>query len=212
MTYHLVAQEFCILLLQAQAVVILILVPVLQLNHHIDLLGLLHALDAEQGLHIHDADAAQLDEMLRDLRRASHQRVVADLVDLHHIVRHQTVSALNQLQSRLALSDAALAHDQHALTVHIHQHAMDRNPGSQLHIQPINNRRHEIRRGLVRQEHGNLILVRQLQGSGLRPRLGGINHAGNAAGKEILVNRLLLLIAAALQIRIFYKAYDLHPF
>ena len=42
---------------KTQPVILLIPVPFLQLNHHINILGIFHAGHAEQCLHIHDANA-----------------------------------------------------------------------------------------------------------------------------------------------------------
>ena len=134
MAHHLVAQKFRILVLQAKAVVLLLLAPVLQFDHHVDGLGILHALHAKQGFHIDDPDAAQLDKVLGDVRSAADQSVVADLADLHHVVGDQTVAALDQLQGRLALADAALAHDQHALAEHVDEHAVNADAGGQLDV------------------------------------------------------------------------------
>ena len=63
--------------------------------------------------------------MLGNIRRASHQSLIADLADLHNIICYQTMSSLDQLQRRLALSDSALAHNQNALAEYIDQHAVD---------------------------------------------------------------------------------------
>ena len=72
-----------------------ILIPVFQLNDHVDGLRLLDAFHTEQRLHVHDTDAAQLDEMLGNLRGTAYQGVVADLMDLDHVVGNQTVTPLN---------------------------------------------------------------------------------------------------------------------
>ena len=77
--------------------------------------------------------------MPRDLGRGPHQRIVADLVDLHHIIRHQAVSPLNQLQGRFALADAAFPHNQQPFAVYIDQHPMDGNARRKLFIQDTDN-------------------------------------------------------------------------
>ena len=53
MADYLIAQEFCVLLGQAQAVVFLILIPVFQLNDHVDGLRLLDALHTEPVSYTH---------------------------------------------------------------------------------------------------------------------------------------------------------------
>ena len=74
--------------------------------------------------------------MSGNIRRGANQCLVADLLDLHYIIRHQTVSAVHQLQRHLALADTALAGDQHTLAIDIHKDAVDADAGRQLHLQP----------------------------------------------------------------------------
>ena len=55
------------------------------------------------------------------------------------------MASLDQLQSCLTLTDAALAHDQDTFAVYIYQHAVDRDTRSQLYIQPADDLRHKRR-------------------------------------------------------------------
>ena len=119
MAYDPVAKKFCIFLLHTQTVIFSVLVPLLQLDDKVNRLGVLHALHTEQGLYINDADAPQFDKMLGDVRGASNQGIIADPAYLHHVIRHQTVSPLNQFQGSLALADAAFSHNQHTFTEYI---------------------------------------------------------------------------------------------
>src|SRR5699024_1468083 len=96
--YDLVSEEFRILLLQPQTVVLFVPAPVFQRNDQIDILGLSDALHTEHGSYVHDADASQLDEVLCDIRCSSDQRFITYLADLYHVIRHKTVSSLDQLQ------------------------------------------------------------------------------------------------------------------
>ena len=132
MADHLIAQELRILVFHAQAVVFLALIPLLQTDHHVDGLGILDALHAEQGLHVNDPDAAELNEIFGDIGSGAHQGLVAHLPDLHHVVAHQPVAPFDELQGRLALSDAAFPRNENALTEHVHQNAVDADAGSQL--------------------------------------------------------------------------------
>ena len=66
--------------------------------------------------------------MTDELGRGAGERI-ADAADLHRVVRNEPVAALDQLDGRLALADAAVAEDQHALAVHVHQHAVARDHG-----------------------------------------------------------------------------------
>ena len=88
-------------------------------------MSILNTLHAKQGFHVYDAYTPQLDEMPGDIRRRPHQGNIAHLADLNHIIADQTVTSLEQLQSRFALSDAAFPHNQYSFTEHIDQHPMD---------------------------------------------------------------------------------------
>ena len=95
MADHLIAEKLRVAVLQAQPVVLFVLVPVLQLNDHVDILGIFYALNTVQGLHINDTDTSQLDEVLGDIRRTSYQSRVTDFADLYNIIGYKTMSALD---------------------------------------------------------------------------------------------------------------------
>ena len=52
-----------------------------------------------------------------------------DLFDLDRVVRDEAVAALDQLDGRLALADAAVAVDEDALAVNFDQNAVARDAG-----------------------------------------------------------------------------------
>ena len=54
--------------------------------------------------------------------------------DLHSVIRNQTMTAFDELDSCFALSNAAVAEKQDSFTVYLNQHAVPCNTGSQLHI------------------------------------------------------------------------------
>ena len=68
MTNNLIAQKLCILVFQSQTVILLIFVPLLQLDYHVDRLCVLYTLYTEQGLYINDSDTAKLNEMTGNIR------------------------------------------------------------------------------------------------------------------------------------------------
>lgn len=74
------------------------------------------------------------------------------MADLHRVVGDQPVAALDQLHSRLALTHAGVAHEQHALAVHIHQHAVPGDPGGEAGLEPV---------GEVGDEDGSILLAAQ---------------------------------------------------
>ena len=212
MTDHLVAEKFRVLVLQPEAVVFLVLVPVLQVDDHVDGLGVFHALDAEQGLHINDADSPQLDEMPRDARCRPDQGVVTDLADFNDIVRDQPVAPLDQFQRGLALADSALSGDQHAFAVYIHQHAVDGDGRRQLNVQPADDLVHELGSRLLgyhdwhaaRFCHGQKMCVGHVSPAE--------NNAGNAALQEPVHHRNVGLFIQRLEKIVLHQADDLNPF
>ena len=72
--------------------------------------------------------------MLRDIRGRTYQRIITDFTQFYHIIGYQTMSSSDQLQGRLGLTDAALAGDQDALAVDIHQYTVYGDAGGQLDI------------------------------------------------------------------------------
>ena len=65
-------------------------------------------------------------------------------LNLHRIVGDETVAALDELDGRLALADAAVAEQQHALAVDLHQHAVACDARRKLDVQIRNERRDNI--------------------------------------------------------------------
>ena len=104
MAYNLVAKELGILIFHAKAVILLVLIPLLQLDYHVNRLCILYALYTEQRLDIDNADTAKLDEMTGNIRCRTDQGFIADAADLDHIIADETVTALNQFQRCLTLA------------------------------------------------------------------------------------------------------------
>ena len=65
---HFVSKELCVLLLQAEAVILVLFLPVFKLDDKVDLLLLLDTLHTVESLDIDDADSAHLDEVSCDIR------------------------------------------------------------------------------------------------------------------------------------------------
>ena len=77
------------------------------------------------------------------LRRGTHQRLRRYPADFHCVVRDQPVAALDQLNCGLALADAAVSQQQDAFAVHLHEHPVTGDAGSELDVQIGNQRRHK---------------------------------------------------------------------
>ena len=211
MADHAVSQILDIVLLKAQAVEVLVLAPLLELDHEVDILAVADARYAEQGLHIDDSDAAKLDQVLRDLGSGSDQRLLTDLSDLHDVVRDQTVAALDQLQRHLRFADAALARDQDANAVDVDQDAVDRDAGRKAHIQPADELRHEVTGRALGHQKGHPVLHRVPAESLIRLQLAAKDHAGDVQREEPSVDVLLLLVLHLLHVGVLDQADDLNP-
>ena len=97
------------------------------------------------------------------LRGRAHDLAVGDLAQLHRVVRHQTVAALDQLNGQLTLADAAVAQDQDSFTIHLHQHTVACDAGCQLQIQHADQTAHQGAGHLVGAEQGHPVLLSQFQ-------------------------------------------------
>lgn len=95
-------------------------------DDQIDLAAILDRTHTKELCHIDDADAAQLHIVPQHLRRRADQLVRRDHLDLDRVVRDQAVTALDKLDGRLTLADAAVAHDQNALAVNLDKDAVAR--------------------------------------------------------------------------------------
>ena len=124
MTHYLVAEILGIFFLEAESVVICLLFPVLELDYEIYLLFFLYTLYSVKCLDIDDSDASKLYKVSGYLRRCAHERMLVDLSDFHHIIRHKTMTSSDELECGLTLSYTALTCDHNSLTVYIYQHAV----------------------------------------------------------------------------------------
>ena len=174
-------------------------------------MGIFHTLHTEQSLNIYNSDTSQLNKMAGNIRSRAYQGDIADPTDLHHVVTDQTMASFNQLQSRLALADSTLSHNQHAFAEHIHQHAVNGNCRSKLYAQPPDNLCRKCRGTFIRTEGRHLILVSQFQQLLARLSQRGKNYAGNFLGHKSFICCLSLFQIQMLQISILYITNNLHP-
>ena len=92
---------------------------------------------------IDDSDASKLYKVSGNLRRCAHERMLVDLSDFHHIIRHKTMASSDELECGLALSDTALACDHYSLAVYIYQHAVHCNARCELLTKTIDELSHK---------------------------------------------------------------------
>ena len=96
------------------------------------------------------------------LRGRAHDLAVRDLAQLHSIVGHKAVAALDQLDRQLALADAAVAQDQDPFTIHLHQHAVAGDAGGQLQVQHTDEAAHQGAGRFVGAQQRHAVLFGQL--------------------------------------------------
>ena len=96
------------------------------------------------------------------LRGSTHDLAVGHLAQLHRIICHKAVAALDQLDGKLAFANAAVAQDQDAFAVHFHQHTMAGDTRCQFQIQHTDQAAHQSAGGLVGAQQCNTMLLGQL--------------------------------------------------
>ena len=102
--------------------------PAFELDDQLDALRRARRRDAEQILHVDDAEAAQLHVMAGQLGTGADQDRLRAAPDLDGVVGDQTMAADDQVERALALADAALADDQDAEAEDVHQHGVHHRP------------------------------------------------------------------------------------
>src|SRR6202171_4055976 len=128
---HLHVEHGVLLLLDAEPVVLDLVVPLHQLHHHLHLLPLAHGADAEEVLDVDDADSPDLHVVLDDLRAAPVDAAALLALQIDDVVGHQSVAARDEVERQLALADAALAQDEHAHADDVDEHAVHRGRGGE---------------------------------------------------------------------------------
>ena len=86
--------------------------------------------------------------MAHQLRRFADQTVFGYAANVHHVVRDQLMSALDQLQRRFAFADAGIAGDQKSRSVNVHQNAVARFTRGEVIAQIVDHLEFELRRFL----------------------------------------------------------------
>src|SRR5699024_12124015 len=122
------AQNIVVFGLKAGALVVLLGVPGLQLDHQVHRLGHLDRARAVHPGHVDDAHAPQLDEVTDVLGGGAHDLPVGDLAQLDANVGHQPVAPLDQPDDQVDLAASAVPYDKVGLAVHLHQNASAANP------------------------------------------------------------------------------------
>jgi hypothetical protein len=155
---------------KAEPVVLLPLLPALQLDHEAHALRQADGGDAVEIPDIEDPESAQLHVVARQIRRGPHQGV-PHLLDLDDIVRHQPMSAVDQLEGALGLADPAVAEDERAQSEDVEEDGVEVKAGGETLFQEGGEELDECR-GLERgREKGHA------RGAGGRDQLTGRGQA-----------------------------------
>ena len=141
---YLYAENGNILFAQAQAVILLAIHPFFHVHDQVNRLAQGDCAYAIHGTDINDANAANLHKVANHLRAFPRKAVVGNPANVHHVIRHQLMAALDQLQRSLAFAHAAFAGQQHAHAVYIHQHAMPGYPRGQATVKIVNGGKGEL--------------------------------------------------------------------
>ena len=120
------------------------------------------------------------------------------------------MAPFDQLQSRLALADAAVAHQQHALAVDLHQHAVGGDAGGQMGAQGGDQVGLKLRGVAGGEKHVAVILLRHFQAFG-----EGLGPVADHQGADVILHELLKGLAPVLrgkriQICTFHPPYYLY--
>ncbi len=104
---------------------------VLELHHDLDSLLLAHRAHTEQRGDVDEADAANLHVVRGQLVTPPDEDVVAAPGHLYHVVGHEPVPPLHQVEHAFALSDSRAAHEQQPDAVDVGEGAVQRGAGSE---------------------------------------------------------------------------------
>ena len=119
-----------------------------EIHDQVDALCMLDTLYTEHTLDIDNSDSSKLDKMSRNIRCRSYKCLITDSADFNYIITDKTVSTFDQLQSRLTLTKATVSGNHDTLTIYVQQNRMNGNTRCKLHMQPLYNLMHEVRRRL----------------------------------------------------------------
>ena len=134
-----------------------------------------------------------------------------DHLDLDGVVGDQPVAALDQLNSRLALTDAAVAHDQNALAVDLDQNAVARDARGQLAVEIGNEARNDIGRSFPAAEHGHIVLFRHFQTLRQRVNAARNDKRRDLIRHEVVENDPALLAGELFKIRRLHRSAHIEP-
>ena len=118
---------------------------------------------------------------------------IGNALDLHRVVGYQLMAALQKLDGRLAFADAAVAQNQHALTVNVHQHAVAGDLRGQRIIEIVNDMTGGVHRITAGAQQGTAMLLGHLQQLVEHLQIPGDDHSGKAVAHQAVEDPCPLL-------------------
>src|SRR5690625_1801319 len=122
------AQDIDLVSLYASPVVVVIIVPLLEVDHQLDPLLLAHCSDPEEARDIDDPDPSDLHMVSLQLMTAPDEDIVPPPIDHDEVIGDETVSPLYEVQYALTLPDPTPPGEEESDPVDIGEGAMDRRP------------------------------------------------------------------------------------
>ena len=121
------------------------------------------------------------------------------------------MAALDELERRLALADAAVARDEHTLAEHLDEHTVLRQPRGEIARERGDEVGHELRRVLAHEKEVAVVLFGHLQALGKRVHPVADDETDDVVAHELLKAFAPLVGRERLEIRALDAADDLQP-
>ena len=128
---------------RSEPVICLFVVPEREIDDKVHIGLRLDCADTEDVPRVDDADAAQLHVISYELGGRPDERLAGDPADRDCVVRDEPVSALYELEGRLTLADAGVAHDEQTLAIDLYEYAVQRDSRGHGVAKPTYEVRHE---------------------------------------------------------------------
>ena len=163
MAYKIDSENLCVLLLKSKSVKLIVFVPLHKLYYEVDILEVLDTCKTKKSSNIDDSYTSKLYKMLGYLRSGTYKGILTYLFNLYHVIGYKTVSTLDKLQSSLALTYAALSHNEDSLAIDIYKYTMYGYPWSKLMAHITDGFSHESRGCLVCPKYRNSLFYCHLK-------------------------------------------------
>ena len=182
--------------------------PLLQHDHDLDALLLAHGADAEERLHVDQADPADFHVMAREFVAAADQDVGSPPRHLHHVVRHEPVPPLHEVEHAFALADARAPDEEEADAIDVGQRSVQCGPRREGFLHQRLDAAIELGGLEPRAQHRYRALAGHLQQFGGHLESLGHEEAGEVEGEEAFEPLPALGVRHRLQVGDFRLTQD----